>query len=95
MLFLYMNTLKAHLNIKAFNTKIYSINKYNIVDIGLEILQHYCPDCVHEMYSMALLDTPMQEIIILLEVCVILNGGKKIRQRPNHLLNNTAQLRRT
>lgn len=53
-----MNTLKAHLNIKAFNTKIYSINKYNIVDIGLEILQHYCPDCVHEMYSMALLDTP-------------------------------------
>lgn len=38
MLFLYMNILKVYLNIKVFNIKIYLINKYNIVDIGFEIL---------------------------------------------------------
>lgn len=38
MLFLYMNILKVYLNIKVFNIKIYVINKYNIVDIGFEIL---------------------------------------------------------
>lgn len=38
MLFLYMNILKVYLNIKVFNIKIYVKNKYNIVDIGFEIL---------------------------------------------------------
>lgn len=33
-----MNILKVYLNIKVFNIKIYLINKYNIVDIGFEIL---------------------------------------------------------